>query len=90
MFEHYYEWQALREAGALTSGKGMAVWSGLVARFSESAQPEDDARAFYAGLHGLVSLANSGRANVGDLSLSDREAAIRAGRRLASLFCLEH
>ena len=40
----------------------------------------------FAGLHGLVHLASTGRANVGAMSVSDRDTAIEAARVLAQRF----
>jgi hypothetical protein len=67
----------------------MELWRGLVAQVAAfgSQKPLDDARLFVAGLHGLVSMALSGRANVGTLEVSDKDAAISAARRLAHLIC---
>src|SRR4051812_18118423 len=54
MFEHRYDWAALRKAGALDgSHTGMPMWNGLVAklRVGGAADPEGDARLLFAGLH---------------------------------------
>ncbi len=86
MFEKRYDWEALRDKGVLQADMpGLGVWSALVGFFAGagSEEPESDARLLYAGVHGLVSLAASGRANVGDRSVSDRRAAIASARRLA-------
>jgi len=86
MFERRYDWEALRAAGSLSELPGLVLWrTGIdTLREAGSAAPEDDARVLFASLHGLVSLALSGRANVGDLSITDREAAVRSARRLAA------
>jgi len=90
MFERRYDWAALRARGlARDSSPGLELWRGLVAQVAAfgSNEPLDDARLFVAGLHGLVSMALSGRANVGTLEVSDTDAAISAARRLARLIC---
>ena len=80
MFEHRFDWAALRKAGALTPDMpGRA----LFLRLTETLGSHRDARIFTAGLHGLVSLALSGRANVGALEMTDEAAAIDAARELA-------
>lgn len=86
MFHHSYDWAALRARGVTGQGPGLLLWYGLVERIRAggSAAPAEDARALFAGLHGLASLAISGRANVGDLTQSDREAAHAAARRLVA------
>jgi AcrR family transcriptional regulator len=86
MFERSYDWDALREAGVFEGEiPGLSLWSSFVAFLAGagSDDPDGDARILYAGMHGVVSLANSGRANVGDRSVSDRDSALRAVRRLA-------
>jgi AcrR family transcriptional regulator len=90
MFERRYDWAALRARGlARESSPGMDLWRGLVAQVAAfgSKKPLEDARLFVAGLHGLVSMALSGRANIGTLEVSDKDAAISAARRLAHLIC---
>jgi AcrR family transcriptional regulator len=86
MFEHRYDWAALRKAGAVEGNHtGLDMWRALVEqlRRSGAADPEGDARLLFAGLHGLVSLAASGRANIGDLGRSDRDVAVSSARALA-------
>jgi len=89
MFERVWDWDALRAAGAFTDAPGLVLWArvtdALAAAGSE--HPAVDALLLHASLHGLVSLANSGRANVGDLSITDREAALGAARALVSRLC---
>ncbi|MEY4577563.1 MAG: hypothetical protein RL701_2266 [Pseudomonadota bacterium] len=90
MFERHYDWAALRERGLINEpNPAMQLWRGLVQHMTElgSGDPRRDARVLFAGLHGLVSLARSGRANVGVLQISDRDAAVAAARRLATLLC---
>lgn len=90
MFERRYDWAALRARGLVSdSAPGLELWRGLVAQVSAfgSEAPLDDARLLMAGLHGLVSMARSGRANVGVLEESDRDAAVSSARRLARLVC---
>ncbi len=89
MFVRAYPWAALREAGTFTDAPGLALWGALQQRLAAagSADPRGDALVLYAGVHGLVSLGIGGRANVGQLELSDREAALRAARHLALRLC---
>ena len=93
MFERSYDWDALRALGALPQEMpGLSLWGGLVAFLAGagSEEPSFDARILYAGLHGLVSLANSGRANVGAQETSDREMALAAARKLAERLAPQH
>jgi AcrR family transcriptional regulator len=86
MFERRYDWPALKKSGAFERvGSATAMWQALVGylKSAGSEDPDMDARLFYAGLHGMVSLAVSGRANFGALTKTDREIAILAARRLA-------
>jgi AcrR family transcriptional regulator len=86
MFEHPYDWESLRRAGALAGQlPGLALWDRIVSRLADagSSAPTTDARLLYAGLHGLVSLAAAGRANLGALALSDRDIALSLARTLA-------
>jgi AcrR family transcriptional regulator len=89
MFERQVDWNTLRARGLLNDPSGMALWRQLVSSLTElgAREPLEDARLLIAGLHGLVSFALSGRANVGALEVSDREAALRSARRLAALVC---
>jgi AcrR family transcriptional regulator len=90
MFERRYDWAALRKRGALDAqGPGLATWSELVAFLAGagSPDPEGDARLLMAGLHGLVALAATGRANVGAMSRSDRDIAVASARSLARRIC---
>jgi len=85
MFERRYDWTALRKSGALPADPpGMLLWHSFVSELARSGSPnpEVDARLIYAGLHGLVSLAASGRANVGVLSKTDRDVALSHAREL--------
>lgn len=85
MFEHHYDWESLREAGVFENEQpSMAMWTELIEHLEAcgSERPEEDARILFAGLHGLVSLAASGRANVGRLEAADREVAVESARRL--------
>jgi AcrR family transcriptional regulator len=79
MFERRFDWAALRREGRLTPGAlpGLGIWGSLA-----TAIGADEARLLYAGLHGLVSLASSGRANIGALTQSDREVARESARLL--------
>jgi len=89
MFERPWEWDALRAAGAFADMPGLALWGRVVDALAAggSDDPAGDALLLHASLHGLVSLANSGRANVGDLTVSDRDAALRAARTMATRIC---
>jgi AcrR family transcriptional regulator len=79
MFERRFDWAALREQGRLTPDAlpGLGIWGALA-----TAIGADEARLLFAGLHGLVSLAASGRANIGALTQSDREVARTSARLL--------
>ncbi|MBW2461843.1 MAG: WHG domain-containing protein [Deltaproteobacteria bacterium] len=93
MFERRYDWDALRAAGVFDERAGSVdLWQALVAFFEAggSQQADTDARVLFAALHGLVSLAHSGRANVGVLSVSDLEAAIAAARSIADRMAPPH
>jgi hypothetical protein len=87
MFERAWNWAELKKHRDLRTSTGFQLWTGLVQRLrlAGSSAPEADARVFYAGLHGLASLAISGRANVDDLTRTDRESAGHAARRLVAL-----
>jgi AcrR family transcriptional regulator len=86
MFERHYDWAALKKSGAFERvGSATGLWQGLVEylKSAGSDDPDMDARLFYSGLHGMVSLAVSGRANFSALTKTDREIAILSARRLA-------
>ncbi|MEZ4219931.1 MAG: TetR-like C-terminal domain-containing protein [Polyangiaceae bacterium] len=86
MFEKRYDWSSLRETGALPQTMpGLTLWNALVATLQARgvAEPELTARLLYAGLHGLVSLGISGRANVARIDIPDRAMALDLARRLA-------
>jgi AcrR family transcriptional regulator len=87
MFHRAWDWDELRRHRDLRYSAGFLLWQGAVdvLRAGGSADPETDARVLYGGLHGLASLAISGRANVGDLSRTDVESAVFAARRLVGL-----
>ena len=85
MLERRYDWDALREKGAFEKDNpGITLWETLGSYLEDagSASPREDARIIFAGLHGLVSLASTGRANIGDLASPDREVALESARRL--------
>lgn len=88
MFERAFDWERLR-AQSDAVAPSLALWRGLVQGLEQSGvpQPQVSTRLLYAGLHGLVSLAKSGRANVGALDVSDRQMAISMARELASRLC---
>ncbi len=79
MFERRFDWAALRAQGRLerTALPGLGIWGALAAAIGA-----DEARLLFAGLHGLVSLAASGRANIGALTQSDRAVARSSARLL--------
>lgn len=86
MFERRFDWAALRRAGALSPEHPGARLFSLVADRLAAGGARDatrDARILFAGLHGLVSLASSGRANIGQLDVTDEAAALDAARELA-------
>jgi AcrR family transcriptional regulator len=90
MFERRYDWAALRRAGAFDKKPiGLELFAELCAFLSGagSADPDGDARLLLAGLHGTVSLASSGRANVGALGKSDRDVALASAKNLARRIC---
>jgi AcrR family transcriptional regulator len=92
MFERRHDWAALRKAGKLTPElPGVRLFAVLVERFARAGarDPKRDARMLFAGLHGLVSLAISGRANIGDRQITDEEAALSAARELTLRICTE-
>jgi AcrR family transcriptional regulator len=83
MFEHRFDWDALRARGMLTGDTpGLGLWRMLAEQLGA-----EEARLLFAGLHGLVSLAASGRANIGLTSKSDREVARASARRLVHMLC---
>lgn len=86
MFERRYDWAALRAAGVFErptpSGELLAAMVCLLEE-AGAKDPLADGRLLFAGLHGLVSLAASGRVNAGSLDTSDREVAVAAARDLA-------
>ncbi len=86
MFQLPHDWPALRLKGLLAEPlAGRQVWSELVDAVRESGAktPEQDAHLLYAGLHGLVDQAITGRANFDDLASSDADVAVGLARRLA-------
>ena len=93
MFERRYDWAALRAAGVFDRPLESAAFIERVACVVEAAGSDDvdgDCRLLFAGLHGLVSLAASGRANVGALDRSDREVACEAAGALARRILPSH
>jgi len=93
MFERRYDWDSLRAAGVFDEqGGSVDLWQALVTFFEAggSQQADTDARVLFAALHGLVSLAHSGRANVGALSITDLEAATAAARSIANRMASTH
>jgi len=87
MFERRFDWSALRAAGAFeTTNAGGEMFAALLCLFEAagSDDPMADCRLFVAGLHGLVSLAASGRMNAGELTSTDRAVAIASARDLVS------
>ncbi len=84
MFERPFDWDALRGRCAVQDAPGVAMWHAIVARLEADGaeDPADDARGLYGALHGLASLALSGRANIGEIDTPDEEVAVRVARRL--------
>ncbi len=89
MFERTWDWDSLRAAGAFVDLPGLVLWDRVpdTLRAGGSKDPAGDGLLLHATLHGLVSLANSGRANVADLTITDRQAALRAARTMAQRIC---
>lgn len=87
MFERRYDWSALSASGLLQASAGLALWTHVVSSFraAGSPAPERDARVLLAGLHGLVSLASTGRANLAATDRSDADVARDTARHLALL-----
>ncbi len=82
-----YDWKALRAAGALEGPMpGLQLWGAIATRLGAegAVDPVEDTRLLVAGLHGLVSLAATGRANFRRLDRSDREVALQSARALVS------
>jgi AcrR family transcriptional regulator len=89
-FERRFDWAQLRRTGCLPPDlPGRRLWQLTVEhlRLAGAKQPALDARMLFAGLHGLVSLALSGRANIGTLEVPDEVAAVEAARALARRLC---
>ena len=90
MFERHYDWDSLRKAGTFdVEQPGLVLWQLMVDQLSKHGfpEPDHDVRLLYAGLHGLVSLAMSGRVNVRATSVTDHAMAIEAARSLAKRLC---
>ncbi|WP_428263132.1 TetR/AcrR family transcriptional regulator [Haliangium sp.] len=90
MLERRYDWDGLRRAGAFEQARPSRVlWQILISRLAAAGavDPDGDARILFAAVHGLVSLALSGRANAGALDQSDEEVAVTAARKLALRLC---
>lgn len=87
MFERRFDWAALRKAGAFERElEATRVMTRIVEMLGQggSTDPVMDARLLLSALHGLVSLASTGRANFGALDVPDREIAVALARELAS------
>lgn len=84
MVERRLDWPRLRAEGRLADNASLQLWDAFALRLRQagSAHPNEDARVMYAALHGLASLALSGRANVRDLDTPDADVAVRAARHL--------
>lgn len=65
---------------------GLQLWGAIATRLGAegAVDPVEDTRLLVAGLHGLVSLAATGRANFRRLDRSDREVALQSARALVS------
>ncbi|MEQ9325527.1 MAG: TetR/AcrR family transcriptional regulator [Polyangiaceae bacterium] len=86
MFERRDDYAALRDGGAFDRTIESALMLDAVGLMLAEAGSDDvamDGRLFFAGLHGLVSLAASGRANVRALDRTDRDVACDTARALA-------
>jgi AcrR family transcriptional regulator len=83
MFHRQWDWAAVREARDTRTGVGFLMWRGFVERVRAMGSPEPDldARVLYGALHGIASLAITGRANVGNVDRTDLETAVLAARR---------
>ena len=87
MFEHRFDWAALRAIGAFEQATpGSQLLAGVVCLFEESGSKTAlrDTRLLMAGLHGIVSFAASGRMNTGELQSPDRSIAIASAKDLAT------
>jgi len=87
MFERRFDWAALRAAGAFERtlpGKALLQSIVCLLEATGSKRALDDTRLLMAGLHGIVSLAASGRMNTGELRSSDRQVALSSARDLAT------
>lgn len=92
MFERRFDWDRLRADGAFDETMASGEMLMALACLLEVAQSPDavaDMRLLVAGLHGLVSLAASGRMNAGQLTTTDRVVAIAAARDLVHRLVLE-
>jgi AcrR family transcriptional regulator len=87
MFERRFDWAALRAGGAFAEavpGSGLFLRIVTLLEATGSTRALADTRLLMAGLHGIVSLAASGRMNTGTLSSSDRQVALASARDLAT------
>jgi AcrR family transcriptional regulator len=84
MFHRRWDWASLKARRDTQKSAGFRMWQALVGVLAArgSTDPDSDARLLYAGLHGIASLAISGRANVGKLDHTDLEIAISIAQRL--------
>ena len=82
MFDRTYDWS---ELPANVDFAGLQMWQAMLAYLTclQVDHPAYEARLLFATLHGLVSLARSGRANIGEVSTSDRDMAVLLARRAA-------
>ena len=83
MFDRVYDWERIRSEGT-DDLPGLQMWTAMLAVLKDCDDPAMEARMLYAGWHGAVSLARSGRANIGDLSTSDRDMAVTLARTMAT------
>ena len=87
MFERRFDWAALRAFGsfdAKTPGSELLVGVVCLLESGGSKRALEDTRLLMAGLHGIVSLAASGRMNAGALGRTDREVALASATDLAA------
>lgn len=85
MFERHYDWGQLRRTGDFDGDRpSRSIWDVFALKLEDRAvdRPDREARILLAGLHGLVSLASTGRFDVGNLDAAGREFALASARRL--------
>lgn len=80
MMERPYDWTARDDEAPLREGAALLLWERLAHRLHASgvqpAHVASELRLLLSTLHGAILLAQSGRANVMDTSVSDEDAAL--------------